>query len=647
MVYLRQMLIGCFVIWVDSGFVGGGSRFCSQFAGPLLILRSMNGSDSTTRRRVLVAIVGCLSLLAGCSDLSLEPDRNPASLVLTPLEPVLTEGETAPLHATVLDQYGQAFSSIPSWAAPRWSVAPHLVLAISADGEIEALLPGEVVVRSRVAGFEASTTVRVNPTEVGVETPVVYMTQSTQRQDGTVPLVADRSALLRVFVKADRLNYFLPDIRVSFFVDGTPVQTIVIEPRPRSIPQDVDESELRLSYNAPIPGSLITAGLEIELEIDSKNEIPFTAGSLRRIPETGRIALDVREAPPFRLRLIPVRQTLTGRTGDVLNVTAGSDLLAFTQAIFPIAELDVDVREPYSTAADLTTKGGWGQFIREIRLLRIAEGSDRYYYGAVELPPQSAWGGLGYVGYGVAVGRASDRTLAHELGHNFSLRHAPCGDPSGPDQNYPYGGASIGRWGYDYTNEELQDPASVVDVMSYCGPKWISDYHFEKVMAYRDEHDWPAGVPSRQLEDALVLWGSVTEGSLLLEPAIRLPLPAALPAREGPYLLEGLSDSGATVFSLRFAPAQTDHDGRRHFVFSLPIDPVTAEGLERIRLSGPEGRVEVGRAAAGQALTVVTDAASGLIKSISREQNPQLLLSSDVAVRVSDGVRTRTLGVRQ
>ena len=81
---------------------------------------------------------------------------------------------------------------------------------IKDEGEIEALLPGEVVVRSRVAGLEASTTVRVNPTEVGVETPVVYLTQSTQRQDGTVPLVADRSALLRVFLKADRLNFFLP-----------------------------------------------------------------------------------------------------------------------------------------------------------------------------------------------------------------------------------------------------------------------------------------------------------------------------------------------------------------------------------------------------------------------------------------------------
>ena len=607
----------------------------------------MNGSDSTPRQRAFVAVLVGIAALAGCSDLSLEPDRQPAKLVLTPLEPVLTQGETAALRATVLDQHGQAFSSIPSWAAPRWSVAPYRVLSISADGEMDALVPGEVVVRSRVAGLEASTTVRVNPTEVGVETPVVYLTQSTQRQDGTVPLVADRSALLRVFLKADRLNFFLPDIRVSFSVGGTPVQSLVIEPRLRSIPQEVDESRLRLSYNALIPGSLIRTGLEIELEIDPEGEIPLAAGSLRRIPETGRMSFDVRQAPPLRLRMIPVLLTLTGRTGDVINVTAESDLLAFTQEIYPFADLDVDVREPYSTGADLTKKEGWGQFIREIRLLRIAEESDRYYYGAVELPPQSAYGGLGYLGYGVAVGADTDEVLAHELGHNFSLRHAPCGGPSGQDQNYPYGGASIGRWGYDSQNEELLDPASVVDVMSYCRPKWISDYNFEKVMAFRDEHDWPAGVPARPFEDALVLWGSVAEGALLLEPAIRLPLPAALPAREGPYLLEGLSASGATVFSLRFAPAQTDHDDDRHFVFSLPIDTSTADRLDRITLSGPEGRVEVGRAATGQALTVVTDVASGLIRSISREGNTRLSSSSDLTVRVSDGVRTRTLPVRR
>ena len=93
--------------------------------------------------------------------------------------------------------------------------------------------------------------------------------------------------------------------------------------------------------------------------------------------------------------MIPVLLRLTGRTGDVINVTAESDLLAFTQEIYPFADLDVDVREPYSTGADLTKKEGWGQFIREIRLLRIAEESDRYYYGAVELPPQSAYGEIG------------------------------------------------------------------------------------------------------------------------------------------------------------------------------------------------------------------------------------------------------------
>ena len=98
---------------------------------------------------------------------------------------------------------------------------------------------------------------------------------------------------------------------------------------------------------------------------------------------------------------------------------------------------------------------------------------------------------------------------------------------------------------------------------------------------------------------------------------------------------------------MRFTPLDTDHDGGGHFVFSMPIDSVMAERLERIRLSGPEGQVEVGRASNGQVLTVVTDVASGRIQSISREANPQLLLSPGVAVRVSDGVRTRTLGVRR
>ena len=53
--------------------------------------------------------------------------------------------------------------------------------------------------------------------------------------------------------------------------------------------------------------------------------------------------------------------------------------------------------------------------------------------------------------------------MLHEVGHNLSLRHAPCGDPSNPDPNYPYANATMGAgnrfiWGYDADGQSLHRP---------------------------------------------------------------------------------------------------------------------------------------------------------------------------------------------
>ena len=36
--------------------------------------------------------------------------------------------------------------------------------------------------------------------------------------------------------------------------------------------------------------------------------------------------------------------------------------------------------------------------------------------------------------------------IAHELGHNLSLYHAPCGGAQGPDPSFPQRDGSIGSW---------------------------------------------------------------------------------------------------------------------------------------------------------------------------------------------------------
>ena len=43
--------------------------------------------------------------------------------------------------------------------------------------------------------------------------------------------------------------------------------------------------------------------------------------------------------------------------------------------------------------------------------------------------------------------------------------------------------------GFSFRHRELKAPMAFYDLMSYCGPKWIHRYHFEKALAYRLENE--------------------------------------------------------------------------------------------------------------------------------------------------------------
>ncbi|MEW5929816.1 MAG: hypothetical protein AB1941_20365 [Gemmatimonadota bacterium] len=622
--------------------------------------------------RSALCVVLAAAALGGCSDLLPEAERVPTSVVLSSDRVTVVEGSTVPLTVTVLDQDGEPLR-VPAWAGPRWSFdLPGRVE--DRGGELVAVEPGQARGTVTVAGLTAQAVVRVNPGAVDLGVDGVYLTQSVQTLSRSVPLVSGRDAYLRVFLRGDRPSFYTPKVRVHVYHDGVLRESADLAAEGDSIPTEVREADYAGSWNAMLPARLVRPGMSLVVEADPGRVVPLADGSRMRFPATGTLALDVRAVPKLWLRLVPILQTRQGTTGNVTAFNKEAwvrDLVA----MFPVAEYDVDIRTPYSTGTTANTARSWEQMIGEIYALRVADGNDRYYYGVLTHPGGVGIAGIGFIGYPTAVGYdvlpAGAGTLAHELGHNMGREHAPCGNPAGPDPGFPYAGGGIGVHGYDLFRGTPKSPQIEKDLMSYCDPEWISDYTYRAVLQYRTTGDGETSGDARPAaaEPSLLVWGRMDASGAVLEPAFEITARPSLPARPGPYRVEGLDAAGAVLFSLPFSgvPLAEVNEDMRQFAFTIPARLAHTDRLDRIRLVGPGVRAErraspaaTGRVAPPAALrrgsggqvrlewdaarrpmALVRDPATGEIVSFARDGGAALRTRSpQLEVLFSDGVRT-------
>ncbi|MCE2397956.1 MAG: hypothetical protein J4F34_02760 [Gemmatimonadetes bacterium] len=562
----------------------------------------------------------CAALALLACDLALEARHLPTSLVLTPADTLVTVGDPAKLSLVVLDQDGNPMPGPPGWAPPRWTPSAPGIVAIQPGGEFEALKGGSVEVDVEVAGRRATARLRTNPRSVLLSSPAVYLNQVIQNRESDVPLIAGRQALLRVFVTADQLNYYLPPkVRVTLYHDGEVVLAEVLEVEHQVLSPEVVESSLTRSHNLLVPGRLVRPGLELLVELDPEDVVPKSPGSRTRVPAEGRMVLDIVEMPVLEQTFVPTLLTLHRDEGVfdwTDDISPESPQVQMARTMLPVGEMTVTVHETYESDADLTTSAGWSQYLREIEAIWNMEGRIGYYYGVVVLPEGSPSGGRGFVGRPVSVGRPRHDTYAHELGHNTSLRHAPCGGAAYPDPGYPYQDGQTGHWGYDFASGKLVDPSIHRDLMGYCLPDWVSDYHFVLSMRHRLEEE-SAPPPAGAKEPTLMLWGSASSEEVLLEPAFFADAVPSLPERPGRYRLQGLGPGGEVRFDLSFAPTPVDHGGA-HFLFNVPYEAGRDGPLERVLLSGPAGRAELGPSG-GRTMAIVRDRGTGDVLAIRRD----------------------------
>ena len=506
------------------------------------------------------------------------------------------------------------------------------------DNQLEGALPGDLVNLQSLADLNwsasgacapeaawfqtwlGSVATRSGPTCNGLfslSVAAAHLSQAAQDIGGEVPLIAGRPALVRILATADRANDHTPSARAAFLLDGRGLHTVEM---PLGTSRGLTEGlpgRLDQWYHARIPAAALRPGVEMAIQVDPDSIVP-------RYPlDEVHVPLDVREVPPLELTIVPV---VTGSSGDteVLEWIRSADdaPVEFMRAVLPVGELDLTIREPLTIAdaPDAASFDDWLDLLEDIALLRATENGSGYWYAVVNRDGDEGIAGIAYVEGRAGAGIPHAEVFAHELGHNMSLTHAPCGSPARVDPDFPYPDGNIGVLGYDPRSEAFVDP-STPDLMSYCRPQWISDYNFTKALEYRIREEGQPRARAAQVETGgsrLLLRGHVTaEGALHFDPAFALDAPAQLPSGPGPYRIEGFGGGGNLAFSLDF-DMKAVSEGGGGFLFLLPLAEDRIASLERIVLTGPEGSAALDRETRVSPVAIVIDRETGRIRSILR-----------------------------
>jgi len=430
----------------------------------------------------------------------------------------------------------------------------------------------------------------------------LYITQATQNYPSpAVPLVQDRSAWVRVFVKANIANTAAPQVKVDF-TNGSTTNTLTITAPGGSVPIAID-ANTNASWNAAVSSAWIQPGTSIVATVDPSNSIAEADETNNQFTSN----LDVRTLHPWKVTLIPVHTT-DGRTGVVESGSfTRNNWIDFAKRLHPVPNaVDVAVAGTFNSSVSgnpTLASGGtnWSNVLSEISAKRSADGAaaaSRYYFGVVKVSYSSGVAGLGYIGFPAAMGWDYQGTapsiFAHEEGHNFDRPHSPCGGAGSPDPAYPYtiakgypadGAIGVTGWDAFAASNNLKDEISFTDIMGYCSNQWISDYVYKAELNYREGLSFDVVsadvVNGTNSQDALLVWGRIENGNVVLEPAFKVPATGIAP-QPGSYVWQAKDAVGQALMTLHFdAPEVADLPNGSLRMFSF-VAPMSADTMGRI-----------------------------------------------------------------
>ncbi|MDH3641278.1 MAG: hypothetical protein OES38_04235 [Gammaproteobacteria bacterium] len=375
-----------------------------------------------------------------------------------------------------------------------------------------------------------------------------------------VDTIAGRQTLLAVQLGHDSAT--VPELSIDVVEPG---QTTTLVPALSSVhtPAETGNGRWASIYTLNVAAGFMDSGNELAASMDPNNQIVETNEGDNGFT-IDMATLGLLRMPEFKVVFVPINAE-----GRVPATVVPAEYLEATLDLFPIADSTSSVRGVYDY------QGGawdWQTAINEMSALWNAEGAaDEFYHGVYRQPNNFGGGttGIGFIGFPVSVSTSldsplgNDQTIAHEFGHNFGLGHAPGGcNEATPDPDYPYPFGGIGPFGGWLFSEAsyIAPESGYFDVMTYCRPQFISDYHYQKVV---DTFNVGQMVSTQSAvgvtNGSIALSGSVDEYGVWRMTHITESARPARAANPGPFVVALYGDDGVELYRQSFDCHYTDH----------------------------------------------------------------------------------------
>lgn len=347
----------------------------------------------------------------------------------------------------------------------------------------------------------------------------VEVTQAVQDLNHSVPLVAGKATVVRVYLSRPAAPGLT--VRGEITVRRSPADTpstvsslgtVFLDPA-QAGKVAVCRNDADLSLNFRLPDARTTPG---QLTVDVTTVVDTATG--QAVPLSGSTSLTVwfQASPPLRVRILGLRYRFgtppAVHTPRALDFAA---LLSWLRRAYPVDQV-ISSAAVVDVSADEAAEFSCGDVnaqLAALRALDISAGADlrTHYYGlvaddgfymrgcasgipAVPDPATVASGPAGAADFGWDFdGTYGDWYGAHELGHTFGRRHPGfCGETPDDLPNYPFAQGCIADATHQFVGFDVGDPALGLpmaalpglqwhDVMTYCDFQWLSPYTYQGV----------------------------------------------------------------------------------------------------------------------------------------------------------------------